>query len=336
MLTFALPWLFVLLPLPFLVRRFAPAHREPREGLRVPFMNRLESASGTHAGTGAAIARTAPLQMALTWVCWGLIVFALARPQWLGEALHKTVPSRDLLLAVDLSGSMSAEDFTSSDGRTVDRLTAVKEVLDDFLTRRENDRVGLVLFGSSAFVQVPFTDDLEICRQLLDEAQVGMAGPKTAIGDAIGLAITVFERSELDERLLILLTDGNDSASKIPPTNAARMAADYGIQIDTIAVGDPAAVGEEAIDEEALKTLSAATGGTFYRASDRAGLVDIYARIDAIGTRDTQVLSHRPTSDLFHWPLGAVVAITLLFHGLAALRATLRRRITDEEAAAGI
>lgn len=331
MLSLALPWFLVLLPLPLLVRRFAPTHRDPREGLRVPFMDRLESATGARAAAGAAVARARPLQTALTWTCWALLVLALARPQWLGETLEKTVPSRDLLLAVDLSASMSAKDFTAADGQDIDRLTAVKEVLDDFLTRREDDRVGLVLFGSAAFVQVPFTDDVEVCRQLLNEAQVGMAGPKTAIGDAIGLAITVFERGELDERLMILLTDGNDSGSKVPPDKAARLAADYGIEIHTIAVGDPAAVGEEEIDETALKDISATTGGTFYRASDRAGLAGIYNQIDALGTRETQVLTHRPTTDLYHWPLGVAVGIILLFHGIAAARATLRRHGRADE-----
>lgn len=325
MLTLSLPWLLALLPLPLLVRRFAPAHREPREGLRVPFMNRLESATGNSAGEGAAISHARPLQTALTWLCWILLVAALARPQWLGDVLSKTVPSRDLLLAVDLSGSMSAEDFTNTAGEKVDRLTAVKEVLDEFLTERKDDRVGLILFGSAAFVQVPFTDDVEVCRELLAEAQVGMAGPKTAIGDAIGLSITVFERSELDERVLILLTDGNDSGSKVPPDNAARLAADYGITIHTIAVGDPKAVGEEEIDEASLQTISKLTGGNFYRASDREQLAGIYEEIDKLGTRDTQVLTHRPTTDLYHWPLGGAIGMVLLFHGLSIIRTRPRR-----------
>ena len=152
---------------------------------------------------------------------------------------------RDLLLAVDLSGSMETKDFKNAAGQTVDRLSAVKEVLNDFLTKREGDRVGLIFFGSAPFVQAPFTEDLKVCRQLLDEAQVKMAGPQTAFGDALGLAITVFDRSTVPERVLIALTDGNDTASKVPPAKAAEIAKDKGIVIHTVSVGDPKAAGED-------------------------------------------------------------------------------------------
>ena len=204
------------------------------------------------------------------------------------------MPSRDLLLAIDLSGSMQTEDFKSPDGKTVNRLTAVKLVVDDFLKRRESDRVGLILFGNAAFVQAPFTNDLDVCRELLDEAQVGMAGPKTAIGDAIGLSIHVFDRSEQKDKVLILLTDGNDTSSKVPPVDAARIAHDKGIIIHTIAVGDPKAVGEEVIDEDSLKEISKVTGGQFFRALDREQLEEIYVQIDALDTREIETVSYRP------------------------------------------
>ena len=332
MLTFAYPWLLALLVLPLLVRRVFKPHHEPREGLLVPFMDRLEKATGGKATDGVALARPPRSQRILVWLCWGLIITALARPQWLGETQTKTIPSRDLLLAIDLSGSMSAEDFTGPDGKKIDRLTAVKGVLDDFLTRRKDDRVGMVFFGSAAFIQVPFIEDVEVCRQLLDEAQVGMAGPKTVIGDAIGVAITVFEKSDLEDRVLILLTDGNDSGSKVPPANAARLAADFGIVIHTIVVGDPTSVGEEAIDEEALKEISEITDGTFYRADDREQLESIYTQIDALGTRDIQSLTHRPTSDLFHWPLGLMTCLVIVFQALSLLRSRRRqeREIAEE------
>src|SRR5262249_14305415 len=146
---------------------------------------------------------------------------ALARPQWLEPPVTRTLPSRDLMLAVDLSGSMETKDFTAPDGKKVDRLTAVKAVLDDFLSRRKGDRVGLIVSGSAAFVQAPFTDDLDVCRELLSETSVRMAGPKTALGDAIGLAITRFEKSNTPQRVLIALTDGNDTGSRVPPERAA-------------------------------------------------------------------------------------------------------------------
>ena len=330
MFEFAQLWLLALLPLPLLVRRLLPPHHEPREGLRVPFIDRLERATGGSAEEGQAIAPPPRIQRALTWVCWILIVVALARPQWLGETQSKTIPSRDLLLAIDLSASMSAEDFTDEEGKTVDRLTAVKGVLDEFLTRRKDDRVGMIFFGSAAFIQVPFIEDVEVCRQLLEEAQVGMAGPKTVIGDAIGLGITVFEKSDLEDRVVILLTDGNDSGSKVPPANAAKLAADFGIVIHTIVVGDPTSVGEAEIDEEVLKEISNITSGTFYRADDRAQLEDIYTQIDALATRDIQTLTHRPTTQLFHWPVGLLILLVLTYHSVALVRARLRARELDQ------
>jgi Mg-chelatase subunit ChlD len=261
------------------------------------------------------------VQRLCLWGVWACLVLALARPQWLEAPISKTLPTRDLLLAVDLSGSMETQDFTDASGQRVDRLTAVKQVLDEFLARRQGDRVGLIFFGSAAFVQAPFTEDLEACRALLGEAQVRMAGPKTVFGDAIGLAITVFARAAgLQERVLIVLTDGNDTDSKVPPARAAEIARDQKITIYTVAVGDPTAAGEEKLDEETLKTVAATTGGRYYHASDRAALADIYTRLDALPTRPVQTISHRPRHDLFHWPVGAGLVLSLAYHLAWAVR----------------
>ncbi len=176
-LTLAYPWLLAVLPIPLLIRWFMPAHREPRQSLVVPFLQRLASASGQRPEVGAIIMRGGPLHAIGMAVIWCAIVFALARPQIIEPPITKEIPVRDLLLAVDLSGSMETKDFKDATGKTVDRLTGVKAVLDGFLARREGDRVGLILFGSAPFVQAPFTEDLKVCRELLAEAQVNMAGP---------------------------------------------------------------------------------------------------------------------------------------------------------------
>ena len=268
--TLAYPWLLALLPLPLLVWWLVPPHREPRQGLVVPFLPRLAELTGRQPGRGAAVVcAAAGCAFCVLGFCWLCVVLALARPQGIEPPITKTIPVRDLLLAVDLSGSMETKDFTDADGQTVDRLTAVKEVLDDFLARRQGDRVGLIFFGSAAFVQAPFTEDLDVCRELLDEAQVDMAGPQTAFGDAIGLAITVFDRSAVQERVLIALTDGNDTGSQVPPAKAAEIAKDKGIVIHTVAVGDPKAAGEDALDEATLEQVAAATGGLYAHAGDR-------------------------------------------------------------------
>ena len=178
--------------------------------------------------------------------------------------------------------------------------------------------MGLIFFGSAPFVQAPFTEDLKVCRQLLDEAQVKMAGPQTAFGDALGLAITVFDRSTVKERVLIALTDGNDTASKVPPAKAAEIAKDKGIVIHTISVGDPKAAGEDALDVDALKAVAATSGGIYAHAADRTQLEEIYRKIDALETRKAETISHRPRRDVYWWPLAVAFGVSLLQHALAA------------------
>jgi Mg-chelatase subunit ChlD len=204
----------------------------------------------------------------------------------------------------------------------------VKEVLDDFLARRKGDRVGLIFFGSAAFVQAPFTEDLDVCRTLLDEAQVRMAGAKTALGDAIGLALTVFAYDEgIRDRVLIVLTDGNDTGSQVPPTRAAAIAREQKITIHTVAVGDPMAAGEEKLDEETLKAVAATTGGRYAHANDGAALADIYAQLEALRTRELQTVRHWPRRELFHWPLGVGVLLSMVYHLTWAVRTGLRRKL---------
>ena len=318
MLTFAHPWLFALLPLPLAVRWILPVHGEQQPALRVPFYNRLAAASGAAADQGTTVRRRGLVQAILFGIIWCAVLAALARPQWLEAPRVRELPTRDLLLAVDLSVSMETEDFTSPEGDRVDRLTAVKAVLDDFLDRRQGDRVGLVVFGSAAFVQVPFTQDLEVSRQLLAETEVPMAGPKTALGDAIGLGITLFERSAVPQRVMIALTDGNDTGSRVPPHEAARIAADHGIVIHTVAIGDPASAGEEKLDEQALQDVARISGGHYFFAQDRQELEGIYAELNRLEPRKVETVSYRPKRDLFHWPLGLMTGLFLAYHGVMA------------------
>lgn len=326
MLEFAYPWLFLLLPLPWLLRRWLPVYRESRPAVRAPFVVRLERVMGKQAGERAPVARRRAVQWLLLACVWLLLVAALARPQWLGEAVSRDLPMRDMLVAVDLSGSMETQDFTDNAGQRTDRLTATKEVLDDFLSRREGDRVGLILFGSTAFIQAPFTDDLSVVRELLGEAQVRMLGPRTVIGDAIGLSIPLFERSEVDERVLIVLTDGNDTGSLVPPDRAAKIAADNGVVVHTVAMGDPQAAGEQALDEATLKTVAATTGGQYFRAEDRDGLESVYEALDQLNPRKVERESYRPRHELFHWPLGAAIILNLGLFGASGLLPGRRAR----------
>jgi Ca-activated chloride channel family protein len=313
MLTFAHPWLFLLLPLPWLMRRLLPGHHERKAAVRVPFMQRLSHLTKLQPGSGAAVARRPLSQWLVLVSAWALVVISMALPQWLEEPIIKELPKRDLLVAVDLSGSMEARDFEDAEGNAVDRLTAVKIVLDDFFARRDGDRVGLILFGSAAFVQVPFTDDLDVVRELLAEAQIRMLGPRTMLGDAMGLAINLFERSELDSRVMIVLTDGNDTGSLVPPERAAEIARDNGVLVHTIAIGDPTSVGEQALDEKSLENIAATTGGGYFHANDRRELEAVYDHLDEINPRQVETQSYRPLTDYYHWPLAASLLITLLY-----------------------
>jgi Ca-activated chloride channel family protein len=325
MLQFAYPWLFLLLPLPLLMHWLAPPHHEPRLAVYVPFMRILARVAGGTSAAGTVIPRRRRMQLAQVVLGWCAVVTAVARPVWLDEPLVRELPMRDMLVALDLSGSMETEDFTDASGATAQRLTAAKQVLDQFLARRDGDRVGLVFFGSAAFLQAPFTDDLDVVRELLDEAQVRMLGPRTVLGDAIGMAIPLFERSEVEERVLIALTDGNDTGSLVPPARAAEIARDNGVRIFTIAMGDPQAAGEQALDEATLQAVAETTGGGYFHADDRAELEAVYAELDRLTPRQVEVQTHRPERDLFHWPLGFAIVLSMLYFGLVELTSIVRR-----------
>jgi Ca-activated chloride channel family protein len=325
MLSFALPYWFLLLPLPILVRRVAPPYATPQEGLRVPFFQNLVALTGQTPTQGATILKPNWVQRLLVPLCWGLLVIALAQPQWLGEPITQVQSARDLMLMVDLSQSMEARDFNDEQGNPVDRLEAVKRVLDDFIDQRQGDRIGLILFGTKAYLQVPFTQDLETARYLLNEAQIKMAGAQTMLGDAVGFAIQTFDNSDTDNRVVILLTDGNDTGSQVPPAQAAEIAAQKGVVIYTVAIGDPATVGEQKLDEDALQDIADKTGGQFFRASDREGLVTIYATLDQLEPQEFDSRSYQPKRELFPIPLAGIVILALGYHLVMGLRSPMAR-----------
>ena len=326
-------WVIWLLPLPLFYRAVMPAYRACSVALRAPWFTRLTHFSGRASSRQAVIGRRSRTKGAILAICWVLTLVAVARPQWIGPPITKSIPTRDLMLSVDLSGSMETEDFTNQAGEKISRLEAVKGVLGDFLLRREGDRVGLIVFGNAAFVQSPFSEDLQATRTLLDETAVRMAGPKTALGDSIGLAIRMFEESKLEQRVIIALTDGNDTGSRIPPAKAAAIARDEGIRIHTIAVGDPTASGEAMLDEATLREMAALTGGRFFRADDREQLAEIYVELDQLEARQVETLTHRPRRELYPWPLGLAFSLTLLALAFDLIRQRARLGTSVEERA---
>lgn len=316
MLTLSYPWLLVFLILPLFIKRWFPSYRESRQALRTTWFKRIAQLLDQEPAEGSVLRQRSGLAGAISWICWFLIILAVARPQLIEPPVERVIPTRDVLLVVDLSGSMETEDFIDSEGGQIDRLTAVKEVLDDFLTRRKGDRVGLIVFGNAPFVQVPFTQDLEVCRLLLAETAVRMAGPRTAFGDAIGLGITLFERSEVEDRLMIALTDGNDTGSRVPPVEAAKIARDNDITIHVVGIGDPTAAGEEKLDEEALKLVAQNSGGRYYYGADREQVAEIYNELDRIDSREVETQSYTPKIDLFHLPLALFFLLQLGYYCL--------------------
>lgn len=324
MFEFDLPWMFVLLPAPLLVWWLLPAYRERQESVRVPFFEKVAAVTGVEPSRGGVLLRRSILQGLIAPLVWVLIVTALARPQYVEPPIEKIESARDLMLAVDLSGSMDTPDMLDAEGQRIQRLDAVKFVLDDFISRRKGDRLGVIVFGNQAFLQAPFTLDHDLVRALLKQTRPRLAGPQTMIGDAIGLAINTFETSEAEDRVLILLTDGNDSGSKVPPGKAAELAAREEITIHTVAVGDPSSSGEGEMDLETLQTIADATGGQAFRADDREQLEEIYRRIDALTPVDVERFTYRPTRPLYHWPLGSAVVLMLVYHLLMGMRQAAR------------
>ena len=326
MLQFEYVWVFFLLPLPLLVYALAPEYRDRGDALFVPFFQRLLTISDRVPQRGAVVLRKGRLQVLNGLVSWLLVVTALARPVWASEPIVIEKAGRDLLMIVDLSASMDEPDFTNVAGEKITRVEAVKEVLREFIERRKSDRLGLAVFGDAAFPQASFTEDHQTILVLLDELRTGTAGPKTVIGDAIGLAIRLFEASDANNKVAILLTDGNDTGSQMPVARAASIAAESGIVIHTIAMGDPATVGEQELDLPALKNIAATTGGRFFLALDRAELESIYAELDRLEPEELDTLSYRPTRPLFHYPLALLVICNLLLAVFMLGRAGRERR----------
>ena len=314
----AWPWVLAALPLPLAVYYLLPrAEQRPASALRLPFFGAL-------AGAESSLAVPRRLRTMLGVVAWILLVIAAARPQLIGDPIALPMEGRDLMLAVDISGSMVERDMIIGD-RAVERLTAVKAVAGDFIERREGDRIGLILFGSQAYLQTPLTFDRKTARALLFESAVGLAGRETAIGDAIGLAVKRLRDQPAENRILILLTDGANTAGSIHPLKAAELAAGEGVRIYTIGVGSEPrgafglALGRSGIDEGALQAIAKATGGRYFRARDVGGLQAIYGMLDELEPLVSDEQTYRPVKELFQWPLGAALFLSALL-GIASSR----------------
>jgi Ca-activated chloride channel family protein len=323
---FDFPWMFLLLPVPLLVWWFVPAWRTTTSAIRMPFFHEMAQAAGEEPAPGGVRLRRNILQRLMTPLLWALVVTAAAKPVFVEPPVTHDEPARDLMLAIDLSQSMSTRDFIDpATGERMDRLTAVKGVVKDFVAKRKGDRIGVVVFGEAAYPQAPLTLDHDSVLLLLDQMQIGMAGPRTAIGDAIGLTVKLMDKSQAQEKVLILLTDGNDTSSAIPPERAADIAKNHKLVIHTIGIGDPSATGEDKVDLDALKQISTITGGeSFHALGNPQELADVYTTLDKMTPEKVKRETYRPQRDFFWIPLALGLLILTLYHALALLIAVLR------------
>lgn len=319
------PWVLLLLPLPLAAWRWLPPYHERVEALHVPFFAPVAKITGEVPAPGAVVLRRGLAEKLLLPLAWALVVVTAAGPQWVDPPIERIESGRDLLLAVDLSQSMEERDFPDPAGKRIERMAAVKQVLGDFVARRKGDRIGLVVFGSGAFVESTFTLDHDLVRAQIDAARPGLAGPRTAIGDALGLGVKLFDEQKTKHKVMILVTDGNDTASRMPPEKAAEIAGARGITVHTVAIGDPAARGQDKVDVPALQSIAATTRGRFFLGSDQRALTAIYTELDALEKQDFETLSYRPKHPLFQWPLGAALLLLFALHAASGMVALARR-----------
>ncbi|MCK5728669.1 MAG: VWA domain-containing protein [Methylococcales bacterium] len=322
MIHFYWPWIFLIIPLPYFLRVFLPESVQTKQtALKVPFLEDFLTEEQQ-----VTIKSNSKLLLGLAIIAWVFLIVATARPQWLGEPIEQTVSGRDLMLAVDLSGSMNEKDFIINN-KSVNRLLATKAVATKFIRRRIGDRIGLILFGTHAYLQSPLTFDRETVVKLLNESFIGITDdrPATSIGDAIGLAIKRLSKEKVNSRVLILLTDGANTAGAISPLKAAELAKERQLKIYTIGVGADEMVirnffgsrtvnPSKDLDEKTLKTIAQMTGGRYFRARDINELNEIYKILDTFEPIEKEKQYFRPTKELYFYPLMAsLLFATIIF-----------------------
>jgi Ca-activated chloride channel family protein len=324
-ISLGLPWALLLLPLPFLVWRLVPPHHEPVPALRFPFFRRIVRTAGAEPGPGAVVLTRSRLQMGAAIAAWCLMVLALAQPERVGAPVEVNRSARDVVLAIDISGSMDARDFAAPDDENKQRLETVRDVVRTFVEGREGDRMALIVFGSKAYVQAPLTFDLRAVAEMVGETFIGLAGEGTALGDAIALGVARLRAMQRDERVLVLLTDGSSTDGTVTVEDAARLARLHGVRVHAIGIGTPRNDAElrpgEGLDENALKLVAAASGGQYFRAEHREALERIYEALERAEPTALDERHYRPSAELYAWPLAAALGLALL-----ALGGGLRRR----------
>jgi len=323
MFEFALAWLLLAVPLPLLIRARHPDLAG--SALWLPFFSRWQQLANTEKSGRD------PRRRLMLWIIWLLLIVASAQPRWLGEAISQPRSGRDLMLAIDISGSMEATDLPLN-GAAATRLDVLKNVVGEFIERRSGDRLGLVLFGERAYLQTPLTFDRKTVRQLLDESEIGLAGAqRTAIGDGMAMALKHLHDSPAKRRAMILVTDGANNTGTLTPEQATQLATEETVTIYTIGVGADEMVVNDwpfgrrrvnpsaDLDEDALRAIATATGGSYYRARDQNSLAQIYQLLDQLEPAASAADAVRPQTELYFWPLLLAFALVVWRWGLLAV-----------------
>ncbi|PCJ25245.1 MAG: VWA domain-containing protein [Rickettsiales bacterium] len=315
MFTFYWPLMVLLLPVPLIIWFFLPpdknANSDSSPELLFPYVQRLLTAFERKEVAPSDSKKYFIIMLSLLWAS---LVIALMRPQWADQMEYDHKKGYDIMLAVDVSASMEALDFSTLT-KSISRLDVTKEVVSNFAGRRKGDRLGLILFGEHAYLQVPMSFDTLAVSKMLNNAVSGMAGASTAIGDAIGIAVREIRSRPKKSRILILLTDGADTSSNIPPIEAAKIAKHYGIRVYVIGVGRSGPVPypnqfgqismvEIGMDEEMLAKIAAITGGQYFKATDSTALEVIYDKIDKMEKIEINMLGYKIRQPLYRYPLG--------------------------------
>lgn len=306
MIEFAWLWAALLWPLPLLYRYWRKPRRLPLQPLNVSVLPSLASAQESR--------QQVRWPVIFGMLMWTLLVLALMRPQWLGEPVAARNDAREMMIAVDLSGSMEIADMDIA-GQQVDRLTMLKHVMSDFIERRVGDRLGLILFADTAYVQAPMTFDRTTVQRMLDETVLRLIGERTAIGDAIALAVKRFAQRPDTNKILVLVTDGQNTAGQVSPEQALQLATYHGVKIYTIGVGAEEILvdsffGQRKVnpsrdlDEDMLRQLADDTGGAYFRARSTEELEQIYHELDNYEPVQGEQQLRRPQTALYFWPLG--------------------------------
>ncbi|MCP5078563.1 MAG: VWA domain-containing protein [Psychromonas sp.] len=315
MFEFTFLWVFILLPLPLIARYFLTAQKRSYTQVWIPLAQGISQQQPE--------IQKSNLTAFIPWLVWILLLVTLAKPIWFGEPIRLQQESRDMILSLDLSGSMQEEDMPLN-GKTVDRLTLVKDLSNEFIEQRQGDRLGLILFADHAYLQTPLTFDLKTINQMIAETEHGLVGNKTAIGESIALAIKRFVENKNEQRVLILLSDGANNSGVIEPFQAAKQAAKNNITIYTIGIGADEMIrksfwGNQRVnpsadlDEKALTEIAKLTGGQYFRARNQDELQNIYQQLNKLEPIESDFLEFRPEKDLFYWPLSLAVLILFLF-----------------------